>query len=272
MSGGRPVRFVLHGASGRMGRQVLEALPQAPDVQLVGALASPASPHLGCDAAEVHGMAAVGVLLRPGLGAAVGAAEADVVLDFSCPEGLRRLLPQAAERGLAVVSGTTGLGAEEEAALEEAAQQVPVLHAANFSLGVAALARLLEAACRWLPDFDVEVFELHHAGKADAPSGTAFRLLDAVTAARGPERVRPRTERSGRIGPRRRGEVGLLAARGGDVPGEHTAMLLGAGERLEIVHRAGSRAIFARGALRAVRWVATRPAGRYRIEDVLGLV
>ncbi len=270
MSGRAPVRLVLHGASGRMGSEVLRVLPEVPEVRLVGALASPTSEHVGRDAAEVHGLPPVGVPLQARLEEAVEGG-ADVVLDFSCPGGLSGLLPEASGRGLAVVSGTTGLGAEEEALLDAAARRVAVLHAANFSLGVAALAALLETACRWLPGFDVEIFELHHRGKEDAPSGTAFRLLRAVASARGEVRARPRLERVGRVGQRPEGEVGLFGLRGGDVPGEHTVLLLGHGERLELVHRASSRAIFARGALQAVRWIATRPAGRYRIEDVLGM-
>lgn len=174
--------------------------------------------------------------------------EADVIVDFSVPDGLRALLGVAR---CPVVSGTTGLAVSTA--------PVPLLHAANFSLGVAVLARLVRSARAALPGWDVEVVEIHHAAKRDAPSGTALRLVDGL----GPAV-------NGHGGLRAAGEVGLHAVRGGDVVGEHTVYLFGPGERLALAHVAGDRRLFAVGALTAARWMVGRPPGIYRIEDVLG--
>ncbi len=183
--------------------------------------------------------------------------DADVIVDFSTPEGLATLLARA---GCPVVTGTTG------AVVLPASPRVALLHAANFSLGVAVLARLVRDAAARLPGWDVEIVELHHHGKQDAPSGTALRLADAVDA--GVAGARPRT--SGRSGPRAPGEVGLHAVRGGDIVGEHTVYLCGPGERLQLGHVAMHRGLFAAGAVTAAQWLAGRPAGRYTLEDVLG--
>ncbi len=175
-------------------------------------------------------------------------AAVDVIVDFSVPDGLRRLLSVAR---CPVVSGTTGLTVESPA--------VPLLHAPNFSLGVAVLARLVRDAARALPGWEVEVVELHHHAKRDAPSGTALRLVDGLG-----------TPVNGHAGLRQPGEIGLHAVRGGDVVGEHTVYLFGPGERLNLGHVASDRRLFALGALTAARWMVGRPAGLYRIEDVLG--
>jgi 4-hydroxy-tetrahydrodipicolinate reductase len=174
--------------------------------------------------------------------------DADVIVDFSTPAGLTRLLARAA---CPIVTGTTGLPLGDVT--------LPVLHAANFSLGVAVLARLVRDAAAALPGYDIEVVELHHRGKQDAPSGTALRLVDGL----GPTV-------SGRTGPRVPGEIGLHAVRGGDIVGEHRVYLCGPGERLELGHVATNRGLFAAGAVRAARWMVGKPPGRYRIEDVIG--
>jgi 4-hydroxy-tetrahydrodipicolinate reductase len=175
--------------------------------------------------------------------------EADVIVDFSVPEALERLLNRTTSP---VVSGTTGIVLSPK-------QRVPVLHAANFSLGVAVLARVVRDAARALPGWDVEIVELHHAQKRDAPSGTALRLAEGLG------RVV-----SGRQGMRGVGEVGISAVRGGDIVGEHTVYLCGPGERLQLGHVAQSRALFAKGALHAARWIVGKAPGLYRIEDALG--
>ncbi len=263
--------LVLHGASGRMGRQVLRLLGGATDWTLLGALVSPDSPWLGRDVGELLGEGPRGVLCTTDVDEVLGRGVVDVVVDFSTPGALGGLAARCAEHGAGLVSGTTGLGSAEQAALHAAAERVAVLHAANFSLGVAALAALVRRAAAWLPDFDAEILELHHRGKADAPSGTALRLADAVQAARAPASLRRVSGREGRPGARAADELGVMALRGGDVAGEHTVLLLGTGERLELTHRATDRAIFARGALRAAAWLVGRAPGRYGIEDVLGI-
>jgi 4-hydroxy-tetrahydrodipicolinate reductase len=222
------VRVGIHGASGRMGRMVR---------------------------AEVE---ARGLPIAWACGRTLpGSLDADVIVDFSTPEGLAGLLARAT---CPIVTGTTG------AVVLPAAPRVALLHAANFSLGVAVLARLVRDAAARLPGWDVEIVELHHHGKQDAPSGTALRLADAIDAAGGA--TRPRT--SGRSGPRLPGEVGLHAVRGGDIVGEHTVYLCGPGERLQLGHVAMHRGLFAAGAVTAAQWLAGRPAGRYTLEDVLG--
>lgn len=178
--------------------------------------------------------------------------DADVIVDFSTPDGLRALLARARAP---VVTGTTGLLPHDL----PADLPFPVLHAANFSLGVAVLARLVHEAAAALPGYDIEVVELHHKHKRDAPSGTALRLVEGL----GPAV-------SGRTGPRAPGEVGLHAVRGGDIVGEHRVYLCGPGERLELAHVATHRGLFAAGALTAARWLIGKPPGLYRIEDVVG--
>jgi len=174
--------------------------------------------------------------------------DADVIIDFSTPEGLLSLLDRAP---CAVVTGTTGVELPTTVG-------IPVLHAANFSLGVAVLARLVREAAEALPGYDVELVELHHNQKRDAPSGTALRLVEGLG---------PRVD--GRTGPRVPGEIGMHAVRGGDIVGEHRVYLCGPGERLELAHVATHRGLFAAGALAAARWIVGKPAARYRIEDVI---
>ncbi len=227
------LRVGVHGATGRMGQRVVAIVEAAPDLELAWACGRELPSSL----------------------------DADVIVDFSTPEGLARLLARAS---CPVVSGTTG------AVALPAAPRVALLHAANFSLGVAVLARLAREAARLLPGWDTEIVEIHHIAKRDAPSGTALRLADAVDAGRGASGVDVGTRRSGRDGPHVAGEIGLHAVRGGDVIGEHTVYLFGPSERVVLGHVASDRALFAAGAVRCARWLAGRGAGRYTIEDVLG--
>lgn len=197
-------------------------------------------------------------------------AQIDVLLDFSLADSFDAGLALARARGCAFVSGTTGLRPVQFQALDDAAQSIPVLWASNFSLGVAALCSVASLATRLLgPGFDVEIVETHHRHKRDAPSGTAITLAEAVAAARGviPDEV-IRSGRSGMTGERVPGEIGVLAVRGGDVVGEHSVLLLGEGERLELAHRVSDRAVFARGAVAAARWIRGRPPGRYDVADI----
>lgn len=259
------MKLALHGATGRMGT-TLARLALAAGDSVVGAVAAASDPAVGRDYGEVAGLGHLGVAVSPDVGASL--LGADVVIDFSTPSAVPEVAALAARAGVAVVSGTTGLGDGEHAALRRAAERVAVMWAPNTSLGVQVLAELVEAAVRRLgPGFDVEIVELHHRRKVDAPSGTARRLFEAARAAR-PELTEV-NGRSGVPGARSDAEAGVLAVRGGDVIGDHTVYLLGAGERIELSHRASGRELFAHGALRAARFVAAQPAGLYSMKHVL---
>jgi 4-hydroxy-tetrahydrodipicolinate reductase len=254
------------GASGRMGRGVAAELARGDGVVLAAAVVSEGSRSLGRDMHELVGLPPSGVLLHPlSEGCFDGC---DVVIDFSQPPALQAALPWLGPRAL--VSGTTGLPAELLVALDEQARRAPVLWAANFSVGVTLLLELARQAARALPDADVEIVETHHRHKKDAPSGTALALGQAVAAGRG-ESLSLVHGREGQVGERPRGPIGMHALRGGDVVGEHTVWLLSEGERISLGHHASSRATFAAGAVRAARFVAGRPAGRYQLREVLGL-
>ncbi len=251
------------GASGRMGRAVVRLAREAGDdvVCAVG------TADVGRDVGELAGVGPLGTCVVDGL-AALESARVDAVIDFSGPAATLALAPIAAAAGLALVSGTTGLGDEGRAALDGAAARVPVLWEPNMSLGVHVLAGLVEQAARALAEWDAEIVETHHRAKVDAPSGTALRLAEAVRHAR--DRASPLVHgRQGCPGPRASGEIGMHALRGGDVIGDHAVHLLGGGERLELAHRATHRDVFAHGALRAARWIAGRAPGRYGLRDVL---
>jgi 4-hydroxy-tetrahydrodipicolinate reductase len=242
---------------------VIEAIAAAPGLALSGAVERPGHEAVG---REVGGVAI-------GADFAAALAGADVYIDFTAPEATAPHAAAAAERGVAAVVGTTGLSAEARAALLHAGARIPIVVAPNFSLGVNLVCGLVEQAARILgADFDLEVVETHHRGKRDAPSGTAIAIAEAMARGRGLDFARARRyARSGDVGPRTGGEIGVVALRGGDVVGEHTAHFLGPEERLEITHRAGSRAVFARGAVRAAAWVVGQPPGVYSMRDVLGL-
>jgi 4-hydroxy-tetrahydrodipicolinate reductase len=259
------MKIAVHGAGGRMGRSVTR-LAASEGATLVGAVVSPRSEALGRDAGEVAGIGVAGVEMTADT--ASGLLGADVVIDFSTAAALPHLLQLAARARVAVVSGTTRLDAACERLLDEAARVVPVLWAPNTSVGVQVLAELVRLAAEKLGlGFDVEVVEAHHRAKVDAPSGTAERLRLAVEEAR--HDLRPVHGREGNVGPRRDDEIAVLAIRGGDVIGDHTVHFLGQGERLELTHRATSRDLFARGALRAARFLLGKPAGRYAMTDVI---
>ena len=267
MSASDRIGVAVLGASGRMGRAVVRQILESSDLELVAAVTHAASAHIGVDAAAHAGLPASGIPLQP-VGPVL--AEADVVVDFALPTGTLAALPFLGDAAL--VSGTTGLSDDELARLERHATRAPLLLASNFSTGVNALIALVEAAARALPDFDIEIVEAHHRHKIDAPSGTALALGEAAAQARGLDLERVREDgRVGRTGPRRDGAIGFHAVRGGSVTGHHTVWLAGSDERLELTHEAGSREVFARGALRAARFVAGKPARRYTMRDVLAL-
>jgi 4-hydroxy-tetrahydrodipicolinate reductase len=241
-----PLRILLNGARGKMGQAVAAAAPA------VGVTVA-ASTDLGDD-----------------LGAAIRSV--DVVVDFSSHLATQGLLEAAAACGRPVVIGTTGHSPEDKARLLKLAARVPCVWTGNFSICVNLLFALTRKASRALgEDFDVEVVEMHHRLKKDAPSGTAARLLEIILEERKLDQAALRHGREGITGERGRSEVGVHALRGGDVTGDHTVIFAGIGERLELTHRASDRAVFARGALRAAEWIATRKPGVYDMQDVLGL-
>jgi 4-hydroxy-tetrahydrodipicolinate reductase len=248
-----------------MGASVVRVAREAGD-EIVGGACAAGDPNAGRDLGELAGIGAFGVVAAPDAASALLGAE--VVIDFSTPSALPALLAAATHQKVAVMSGTTGLDAAAQAALDRAAQSIPVLWAPNTSLGVHVLAELVEQAVRKLgAGFDVEIVELHHRKKIDAPSGTALRLAAAARAGR-PDLAELHA-RDGNVGARTGSELGVLAVRGGDVIGDHTVYLLGQGERLELTHRASSRELFAQGAVAAARFIVGKPPGRYSLKDVL---
>jgi len=260
------VKLAIHGATGRMGLAVIRAA-RADGVDIVGGACSPNDPGVGKDLGDLSGTGPLGVVATEDVASAL--LGADVVIDFSLGSVAPNLFATAARQRVAIVSGTTGLDAHGERALEKAAGAVPVLWSPNMSLGVQVLAEAVEQAVRRLgAAFDVEIVELHHRKKIDAPSGTARRLAEAARAGR-PELTELHS-RAGDVGARKPNELGVFGIRGGDVIGDHTVFLLGKGERLELTHRAGSRDLFAEGALFAAKFVSRKPPGRYTLADALG--
>lgn len=266
-----PTRLIVCGAAGRMGRALVPLIRSAPDALLAGATEAPGHPALGTDAGVLAGGAPLGVPVTDDLAALAG--PDTVILDFTTAEAAVRHLGIAVDRGSGAVIGSTGFSPEQQAALERLAPRTRSVIAANMSVGVTVLQRLVAAAARALgPEFDPEIVELHHRLKVDAPSGTALALARTLAEATGrdfPGDVV--SARQGVVGRRTDREIGVMALRGGDVVGDHTVVFAGLGERLELTHRAQSRECLARGALRAALWVAGQPAGRYTMTDVLGL-
>lgn len=260
------MKLCIFGASGRMGQAIARVARDQEGIQIVGAVAGPRDPQLGRDLGELSGVGHLGVEVSPDLEA--GLMGADVVIDFSTAQAVPALIAACVRRKVAIVSGTTNLDDRARAALSEAAKEIPVLWAANMSLGVEVLAELVQLAVQRLGlEFDVEVVEVHHRRKIDSPSGTAIRLAEAARLAR-PELHQVRG-RDGEVGARTRDEMGVFGVRGGDVIGDHTIHLLGDSERLELTHRATNREVFARGAVRAAGFVRQASPGTYTIRDVL---
>ncbi|HXZ02086.1 MAG TPA: 4-hydroxy-tetrahydrodipicolinate reductase [Stellaceae bacterium] len=264
-------RVAITGSGGRMGRMLVAEVHAAPDLALAGGSEAPGSPLLGRDIGELAGIGPVGLTVTADAAALIG--KADIVIDFTTPAASVEHARLCAERGAALVVGTTGLDATQATALEAAAKRIPVVWAPNMSPAVTLLQGLVaEAARRLGEDYDIEVLEMHHRHKVDAPSGTALALGRAAADGRGIDLAgRSQRVRDGHTGPRKRGDIGFATLRGGDVVGDHSVIFAGEGERLELTHRAGSRRLFALGALRAARWVAGRKPGLYGMKDVLGL-
>jgi 4-hydroxy-tetrahydrodipicolinate reductase len=267
------LNIAVTGAGGRMGRMLIDAVLASGDCTLSGALDVPGSPALGHDAgahAGRHTGVAVTAELQRGL------AGAQVLIDFTRPEGTLAHLAACRDLGVRAVVGTTGFSAEQKAAIAVHAQHTATVFAANMSVGVNVMLRLLRQAAQALDEgYDIEVIEAHHRHKVDAPSGTALAIGEVLAQARGVDLATQGVfTRHGHTGERAPGSIGFATIRGGDLVGEHTVMFAGTGERIEIAHKSSSRANYADGSLRAARFLAALPtgtAGLYGMDDVLGL-
>jgi 4-hydroxy-tetrahydrodipicolinate reductase len=264
-------RIGVVGCAGRMGRMVLRAIHSAAGCEIAGGTEQPDSPELGKDLGDLAGIGQLGI--------AVAAdplelfARAEAVIDFTAPAASIAHAELAAQAKAVHVIGTTGLGADHNAAIVRAARHTAIVQAPNMSFGVNLLLALVEqAAAKLDPDYDIEVVEMHHRHKVDAPSGTALALGRAAAAGRGVDLDSVAQKvRDGVTGERKRGDIGFATLRGGDVAGDHTVIFAAEGERIELTHKATTREVFARGAVKAALWARGRPAGLYGMKDVLGL-
>jgi 4-hydroxy-tetrahydrodipicolinate reductase len=262
------VRATLIGVSGRMGQALLRAAPAFPRLNITGAVASPTSLSLGRDAGEVAGVGCLHLPIISDLARAL--TEADVAIDFSSAAATRTNLAACRAARKPLLIGTTGLAAELDGALAAAARDIPLLVAANTSLGVTLLLELVRIAARALPPaFDIDILDMHHRSKQDAPSGTALALGAAAREARQASAPAGGASGAAADGAHREGEVGFASVRAGDIVGEHTVLFAGPGEALSLTHRATDRGIFAQGALAAALWLQSRPPGRYTMGDLL---
>jgi len=264
-------RIAVMGAAGRMGKTLIEAVQQAPGAVLGAAVDRPDSTLLGADAGELAGVGRVGVALVGDLEAVLD--QFDVLIDFTHPSVTLNNLEICRRAGKAMVIGTTGFSVEERQRLAEAAREVPIVFAANFSVGVNLCLKLLDTAARVLGDeVDIEIIEAHHRHKVDAPSGTALRMGEVVANALGRDLQKVAVYgREGQAGARARETIGFATVRAGDVVGDHTVLFAADGERVEITHKASSRMTFAKGAVRSALWLEGRAPALYDMQDVLEL-
>jgi 4-hydroxy-tetrahydrodipicolinate reductase len=260
--------LAIAGASGRMGRMLIECAAQDTDIELVAALDASGSKAIGVSARLFGGNTDVFVTDN------ADALEAgDVLIDFTRPEGTLAYLQSCVQQGAGIVIGTTGFDAEAKTQIALAAKSIPIVMSPNFSVGVNTLFRLLELAAKSLHSgYDIEILEMHHRMKVDAPSGTAIKLGEVIAQAQG-TKLEDRAEysRVGHTGERRVGTIGFATMRGGDVVGDHTVIFAGAGERIEIAHKSSSRIAYATGAIKAAKFLRGRSSGLYDMFDVLGL-
>jgi 4-hydroxy-tetrahydrodipicolinate reductase len=265
------MRLIVAGAGGRMGRALIRAIAETPGAVLSGALEAPGSALLGQDSGVLAGLPANGIALSGDLWTM--SREADGILDFTVPAATIANVAIAAQRGLVHVIGTTGLSASDDAVIRSVTSQAIVVQSGNMSLGVNLLAALVKQVAKSLDeDFDIEIVEMHHRQKIDAPSGTAYLLGQAAAAGRGIDLAqRSVRSRDGYTGARNPGDIGFATLRGGTVTGDHTVVFAGPYERIELTHKAEDRMIFARGALKAALWARDKKPGFYTMTDVLGL-
>ena len=265
-----PLRVAVAGASGRMGRMLVEAIQNSGDCVLAAALDLPGSPALGMDAAAFLGQTS-GAVIESDLKSALS--KADFLIDFTRPEGTLVHLAVCAELGVKAVIGTTGFSEEEKAQIAAFAQQTAIMLAPNMSVGVNVTLKLLEMAAKALDTgYDIEIVEAHHKHKVDAPSGTALKMGEVIAQAQGTQlQDRAVYERFGHTGERKENTIGFATVRGGDIVGDHTVLFAGTGERIEITHKSSSRSTYAQGSLRAVRFLASQTTGQFDMFDVLSL-
>jgi 4-hydroxy-tetrahydrodipicolinate reductase len=265
------MRLVVAGAGGRMGRTLVKAIAETKGLALAGALEDARSPLIGWDAGTLAGVSEIGVKLMGDAGPLME--KADGIVDFTIPTATMGLNAAAAKAGKVHIIGTTGLSAADEAAIQENAKTAVIVKSGNMSLGVNLLAALTKRVAKTLDDsFDIEIFEMHHNKKIDAPSGTALMFGRAAAEGRGIDLATHSARgRDGETGARKPGDIGFASLRGGTVVGEHSVIFAGPAERIELVHRAEDRMIFARGALHAAAWARSQKPGLYSMADVLGL-
>ena len=265
-----PVRIAVAGASGRMGRMLIEAVSQADGCELTGALDVSTSPAIGSDATAWLGRSS-GVTITADLD--LGLERADVVIDFTRPEGTMAHVAACRARGVRMVIGTTGFTDAQKATLREASAEIGIMMAPNMSVGVNVVLKLLDMAARALSQgYDIEIIEAHHRHKVDAPSGTALAMGEVVAAALGRDLKECAVYgREGVTGERDPSTIGFATVRGGDIVGDHTVLFAGTGERIEITHKSSSRVTYAQGSVRASRFLMTQGPGLYSMNDVLGL-
>jgi 4-hydroxy-tetrahydrodipicolinate reductase len=265
------MRLVVAGAGGRMGRTLVKAIADSKEFALAGALEDARSPLIGWDAGVLAGLGENGVKLTGDAAALMD--KADGIIDFTAPEATLAFAALAAKARKAHIIGTTGLSAADEAKIKDAAKTAAIVKSGNMSLGVNLLAALARRVAKTLDgSFDIEILEMHHNQKVDAPSGTALLLGRAAAEGRGIDLDRHKiASRDGHTGARKAGDIGFATLRGGSVVGEHSVIFAGPAERIELVHKAEDRMIFARGALHAAAWARTQKPGLYSMADVLGL-
>ncbi len=265
------MRLVIAGAGGRMGRTLIKAIADTKGLALAGAVDAPGSAVIGRDAGELAGLGANGVVIATDPAPLL--ANADALIDFTIPAATAVFAELTSRLGRAHIIGTTGLKDGEERLVAEAAKKTAIVKSGNFSMGVNLLAALTKRVAKTLDDdFDIEIFEMHHNKKIDAPSGTALMFGRAAAEGRGIDLAQHSERgRDGETGARARGAIGFASLRGGTVVGEHSVIFAGPAERVELVHRAEDRMIFARGALKAALWARGQKPGLYTMTDVLGL-
>lgn len=264
------LNIAVAGASGRMGRMLIEAIQNAPDATLAGALDVPGAPGLGSDAAAFLGKPA-GAAIESDL--AKGLKDAHYLIDFTRPEGTLKHLEYCAANGIKMIIGTTGFDEAGKAAIAEASKKIAIVFAPNMSVGVNVTMKLLEMAAKSFSEgYDIEIIEAHHRHKVDAPSGTALKMGEVIADALGRDLKEVGVyAREGVTGERDPSTIGFSTIRGGDIVGDHTVLFAGIGERIEITHKSASRVTYAHGSLRAARFLADKNNGLYDMQDVLGL-
>jgi 4-hydroxy-tetrahydrodipicolinate reductase len=270
LSDGRSMNIGLLGCAGRMGQMIVRELSATAGLTLAGGIEAPGHPALGQDVAAFAGLAACGKMIGSDADALIK--DSDAVITFSTPEATLAHVALAEAHGCPMVIGTTGLDASGAARIDAAARTIPIVWAPNFAVGVNVLFALTKRVAQVLgPDYDIEIVEMHHRHKVDAPSGTALGLGEAAAKGRGVDLTKMAVRgRDGITGARERGTIGFASLRGGDVVGDHSVVFAADGERVELTHKASSRVVFARGAVRAAQWLKGKKPGLYDMADVLG--